>query len=319
MPENQRFSAETTFDMGGMRLDQALARLFPQFSRSRLKQWLEQGFVQVDGIVVTKPREKVQGGEVVDVMATLATEVEDEAEAIPLDILHEDEAIIVINKPPGLVVHPAAGNRSGTLLNALLHHAPEVEHVPRAGIVHRLDKETSGVLVVARTLEAQQSLVKQLQSRTMKREYRALVCGRLISGGQVEAPIGRHPRHRTKMAVVDSGKEALTDYRVLERFPDHSFLAVHLSTGRTHQIRVHMSHIGHPLVGDPVYGGRLKIPKGCPETLAQALRDFKRQALHAHTLSLTHPISDEAQTFTAPLADDLQGLLQCFQSQEYEA
>ena len=296
-------------ECGGLRLDQALARMFPDFSRARLQQWVRAGQVRVDERVL-KPRDTVRGGEQVIIRAQLDDTPGCEPEAIALDVIHEDEALLVINKPAGLVVHPAAGNWGGTLQNALLHRAPELATVPRAGIVHRLDKDTSGLLVVARTLTAHKSLVEQLQARTLKREYLAVVQGAMTAGGTVDAPIGRHPVDRKRMAVVQSGKEAVTHYRVEQRFAHHTAIRVNLETGRTHQIRVHMAHIRHPLVGDPVYGGRLRLPAGAGEALIQALRGFNRQALHARRLGLQHPVTGEYVEWEAPLPEDLVTLLQ---------
>ncbi len=294
----------------GKRLDQALADLFPDYSRSRLQKWLKEGQITLNG-EHARAREKVYGGEEIIIQAQLEEEGDWEAEAIPLDIVFEDEHILVINKPSGLVVHPAAGNRGGTMLNALLHHAPELAQVPRAGIVHRLDKDTSGLLVVARTLPAQKYLVEQLQARAFLREYLAVINGSLVGGGHVDAPIGRHPVQRKRMAVVEtgSGKEAITHYRIEERFRHHNLLKLRLQTGRTHQIRVHMAHIQHPLLGDPVYGGRLKLPPKCSDRLAQTLRQFRRQALHAARLGLQHPASGEPLEWEAPMPTDMERLL----------
>jgi 23S rRNA pseudouridine1911/1915/1917 synthase len=295
-------------DVAGKRLDQALAQLFPQYSRSRLTQWVKDGRVLVDGEVL-KPKDKVLGGEEVSLEPEVEADTQFQAEDIPLNIVYEDEAILVINKPPGLVVHPAAGNWSGTLQNGLLFHDPELAKVPRAGIVHRLDKETSGLMVVARTLEAHTSLVTQLQERTVKREYLALVQGQVISGGMVEEPIGRHPVDRKRMAVVASGKPAITHYLVEERFEGYTLLRVSLETGRTHQIRVHMAHIRFPMVGDPVYGGRARIPAGLSEEVREAILKFPRQALHATRLGLVHPVTGEEMQWEAPLPEDMQALL----------
>ena len=308
MTETKNLSAEVPEDMAGLRLDRVLARLFSDYSRARLQQWIRDGQVSVDGKQL-RPRDKLHGGEQLKVSASLEVETEYQAEPIPLDIVFEDEAMLVINKPAGLVVHPAVGNRVGTLLNALLHHAPEVAAVPRAGIVHRLDKDTSGLLVVARTLEAHKHLVDQLQARAFEREYQAVSCGVMTAGGTVEAPIGRHPVHRVRMAVVNNGKEAVTHYRVIERFRSHTHVRVQLETGRTHQIRVHMAHIRYPLIGDPLYGGRLRIPQGCSEALLDTLKKFKRQALHAARLGLVHPISGEELSWQAELPQDMQHLL----------
>ena len=309
MSPSEHLSADIPEELSGARVDQALAQIFPQYSRSRLTQWIKQGKVTVDGLV-PKPKDAVLGGEHVEVVADSMPEAQTvAAEPIPLDIVYEDEALIVINKPPGLVVHPAAGNWDGTLQNALLHHAPELAGVPRAGIVHRLDKETSGLMVVARTLPAHKSLVEQLQARSVSREYLALVQGNVVAGGTVEGNIGRHPVDRKRMAVVDGGKPAITHYRVEARFAYHTLLRVKLETGRTHQIRVHMAHIRHPIIGDPVYGGRLRIPAGASDTLQLALRGFRRQALHATRLQLEHPVSGELVTWEAHMPADMQALV----------
>ena len=303
-----RLSAEIPVEHAGRRLDQVLAELFSDYSRSRLTQWVKAGRVRVDD-QLPKPKDRVYGGERVEIHAELEPQGEVEAEAIPLDIVHEDSSLLVLHKPVGLVVHPAAGNRSGTLQNALLHYDPALAALPRSGIVHRLDKDTSGLMVVARTLEAHKSLVEQLQSRTMGREYEAVVQRVLPAGGTIDEPIGRHGTDRKRMAVTPSGKPAVTHYRVLARFRGHSHIRVRLETGRTHQIRVHMAHIHCPLVGDAVYGGRLRIPKGTSEAARTVLRSFPRQALHAIRLTLTHPQSAEVCAWEIPLPDDMQGLL----------
>ncbi len=295
-------------EQAGQRLDQVLAKLFPDYSRSRLQQWVKAGRVRVDGRIC-RPRDRVRGGERIELEARLEEQVECRPQAIPLELLFEDEQLLIINKPAGLVMHPAAGNRDGTLQNALLNHDPNLIQLPRAGIVHRLDKETSGLLVVARTPMAHKTLVEQLQARTIKREYRAVVRGVLVAGGTVDAPIGRHPVQRTKQAVVAGGKAAVTHYRVLERFAHHSHLRVNLETGRTHQIRVHMAHIRHPLVGDPLYGGRLQLPAGAPPGVKDALCRFRRQALHARRLGLNHPATGEWQEWEAALPQDMAMLL----------
>jgi 23S rRNA pseudouridine1911/1915/1917 synthase len=291
-----------------MRLDQALAQLFNEYSRSRLSQWLKAGQVRVNGEQL-RGRDKVWGGEKVEIHAELEEQTDWQAEAIPLNILYEDDQLIVINKPVGLVVHPAAGNPAGTLVNALLYHDSNLSTIPRAGIVHRLDKDTSGLLVVARTLTAQKSLVEQLQARSILREYQAVVSGILTAGGTVDAPIGRHPVQRKRMAVTPNGKPAVTHYRVVERFRAHSWIRCKLETGRTHQIRVHMAHIHHPLIGDPLYGGRLRIPQGCDAKLAETLRHFQRQALHAGRLGLLHPSSGKSLEWKASLPPDMESLL----------
>ena len=298
----------------GKRLDQVLAGLFPRYSRSRLQQWTKQGQVLVDGKPATV-RQRVLGGEAVEIRAELQEEGAVEPENIALDIVYQDQQVLVINKPAGLVVHPAAGNRAGTLQNALLYLDPSLATVPRAGIVHRLDKDTSGLMVVARTLEAHTSLVGQLQARSVSREYLALVHTVLTAGGTVDAPIGRHPKDRLRMAVVESGKPAVSHYRVLERFAAHTLVQVRLETGRTHQIRVHMAHIHCPLVGDPVYGGRLRIPRGASERLREALQGFRRQALHARRLAFVHPQSGENVSWEVEPPADFTALLDVVRSE----
>jgi 23S rRNA pseudouridine1911/1915/1917 synthase len=294
-------------EYAGLRLDQAMVRFFPEHSRSRLQEWIVGQQVRVNGEFATT-KQKVWGGEKLEVLPqTHPAEQPYLAEDIVLDIVHEDDALLVINKPAGMVVHPGTGNWEGTLLNALLHYAPQLEEVPRAGIVHRLDKDTSGLLVVAKTLAAQTALVRQLQVRSVQREYLALVHGELTRAGKVEAPIGRHPSQRVKMAVVESGKPAVTHYRIEERFPSCTLLCCSLETGRTHQIRVHMARIGHPLVGDSVY---LKGQQKCVPQLRALLNSFSRQALHATRLALEHPASGESMEWHAPLPQDMQQLLQ---------
>ncbi len=290
-----------------MRVDQVLAQVFHQYSRSRLQQWIRDGRVRINGVIL-RPRDKVAGGEAVEISAVLTEETQWGGEDLPLDIVYEDAALLVINKPPGLVVHPAAGHRTGTLVNALLHHAPELVNVPRGGIVHRLDKDTSGLMVVARTLESHNYLVGQIQLRCVQREYQALVYGEVVTGGRIEAPVGRHPVQRQRMAVTGTGKSAATQYSVLERFRGFTLIRAVLETGRTHQIRVHMAHIRHAVVGDPVYG-RLRLPKGSDEGLAAVLRGMKRQALHADRLALKHPHSGETLQWQAALPDDFAAVL----------
>ncbi|HAS6174117.1 TPA: 23S rRNA pseudouridine(1911/1915/1917) synthase RluD [Vibrio vulnificus] len=289
----------------GQRLDQAIAELFADFSRSRLKEWLLDGKVTVDGNVVTKPRTKVMGGEVITVLAELEDEVRWEAQDIPLDIVYEDDDILVINKPRDFVVHPGAGTPDGTVLNALLFHCPEVAEVPRAGIVHRLDKDTTGLMVVAKTVPAQTRLVRALQKRNITREYEAIAIGRMTAGGKVDKPIGRHATKRTLMAVSPMGKPAVTHFRVAEHFREHTRIRLRLETGRTHQIRVHMSCIQHPLLGDAAYGGRARIPAGASEDVTAMIRNFDRQALHAVMLRFEHPITGEEMEFHAPVPDDM--------------
>ncbi|PMR70891.1 23S rRNA pseudouridine(1911/1915/1917) synthase RluD [Halomonas heilongjiangensis] len=294
--------------MAGLRLDQAAAELFTDFSRERLKGWIKNGALTVDGSPA-RPRDKVYGGERLQLLAEIEDDTRFEAEEIPLEVVFEDDEVLVIDKPAGLVVHPAAGNPDGTLLNALLYHCPALAAVPRAGIVHRLDKDTTGLMVVAKTLAAQTALVEQLQARTVSREYDAVSVGVMTAGGTLDAPIGRHPRDRKRQAVNASGKPAVTHYRVVERFRAHTHVRCRLETGRTHQIRVHLAHLRYPLVGDPVYGGRLKLPAGAGEALKTLLREFPRQALHARKLAFVHPGSGETLTFRAPLPDDILLLL----------
>ncbi|MCC6302543.1 MAG: 23S rRNA pseudouridine(1911/1915/1917) synthase RluD [Gammaproteobacteria bacterium] len=304
----RRLTAQVPDALAGQRLDRALAELFPEYSRARLQQWMEEGRVSVDGRR-PRPRDKARGGERVELLARVERDTAWQAEARALEIVYEDADLLVIDKPAGLVVHPAAGNRAGTLLNALLHHAPELALLPRAGIVHRLDKDTSGLLVVARTLVAHKRLVDALQARAVEREYEAVVCGVMTAGGRIDAPIGRHPTQRTRMAVREQGRAAVSHYRVLESFRAHTRVQVRLESGRTHQIRVHMAHIRHPLVGDPVYGGRLRLPAGGDPGLAEALRGFRRQALHARRLALAHPATGAGMEWSAPLPGDMEGLL----------
>jgi 23S rRNA pseudouridine1911/1915/1917 synthase len=294
-------------DYAGLRLDQALVKFFPEYSRSRLQEWIVQQQVKVDGALATA-KQKVWGGEKLEVLPQAhPAEQPYQAENIALEILYEDDALLVLNKPVGLVVHPGSGNWEGTLLNALLHHAAQLAEVPRAGIVHRLDKDTSGLLVVAKTITAQTALVRQLEARSVQREYLALVHGELTRAGKVDAPIGRHPTQRTKMAVVENGKPAVTHYQIEKKFPSCTLLRCRLETGRTHQIRVHLMHIGHPLVGDSVY---LKGPQKCVPRLRALLSGFHRQALHATRLALEHPVTGETMEWHAPLPPDMQQLLQ---------
>jgi len=289
----------------GQRLDQAVAELFTDFSRSRLKEWLLEGKVMVNGTVVTKPRTKVMGGEAITVQAELEDEQRWEAQDIPLNIVYEDDDIIVINKPRDLVVHPGAGTPDGTVLNALLFHYPPIAEVPRAGIVHRLDKDTTGLMVVAKTVPAQTRLVRELQKRNITREYEAIAIGKMTAGGMIDKPIGRHSTKRTLMAVSPLGKPAVTHYRVAEHFREHTRLRLRLETGRTHQIRVHMAYLQHPLLGDTAYGGRARIPKGATQELTDMIRGFDRQALHAVMLRFAHPIPGEELEFHAPVPDDM--------------
>ncbi|MFZ9341853.1 MAG: 23S rRNA pseudouridine(1911/1915/1917) synthase RluD [Candidatus Methylopumilus sp.] len=295
----------------GLRVDVALQQLLPEFSRSKLQEWIKSEFVFVNQSRVSS-KHKVYAGDEIKIIVQQSPEHNAFLpEAIPLDIIFEDETLLVINKPAGMVVHPAVGNWSGTLLNALLHHCPDIAHVPRCGIVHRLDKETSGLLVVAKTLSTQTHLVQQLQARTVKREYRAIVWGQLWKNGVVNQPIGRHPSIRTRMAIHLSGKPAVTHYEILERFGVHTYLRCNLETGRTHQIRVHMQYLKAPIVGDPVYGLKSIMPiKSMSDKLRQHILGFHRQALHAIRLGLIHPLSGEVMEWSIDLPDDMKTLLE---------
>jgi 23S rRNA pseudouridine1911/1915/1917 synthase len=307
-PQLLEDSKKVPLEMGQKRFDQIAASLFSEHSRSRIQQWIKEGQVRVND-QVRKPRDKLIGGETLTLKALLVGEERWGAEPIELNVVFEDDDIIIINKPTGLVVHPGAGTPSGTMLNGLLYRFPELKSVPRAGIVHRIDKDTTGLMVVARTLTAHTSLVGQLQDRSMGREYQALVTGIMTGGGRVDEPIGRHATARTKMAVTPTGKPATTHYRVTDRFQNHTFIRCKLETGRTHQIRVHMAHIGYPLVGDPVYAGRKRLPKGVTRAVSDALRHFERQALHAAQLELIHPRTGERMAWQAELPDDMIDLL----------
>ena len=303
--------------LAGRRLDQVAAMLFDEYSRSRLQRWIDDGRLLCDGREGRR-KKTLSGGERLSLWPEVDLDERCLAQPIPLSVVFEDAEILVIDKPAGLVVHPAAGNRDGTMQNGLLHHDPALAGVPRAGIVHRLDKDTSGLLVVARTLGAHRSLVDQLARRSVKREYRALVRGCMVGGGRVDAPIGRHPTQRTRMAVVAGGREAVTHYQVSRRFTAHTLLAVRLQTGRTHQIRVHMAHLKHPLVGDPVYSGRARLPAGASERLRAELSGFSRQALHAARLGLIHPASGEMLEWESPLPADFAGLLEVLEQEEVD-
>lgn len=296
-------------ELNGQRFDQIAAQLFPDYSRARLQAWIKNGELTVDG-APGRARDKLAGGAALALCAELQPlDASWRPQDIELAIVYEDADLLVINKPAGLVVHPAAGHADGTLLNALLHHCPSLDTVPRAGIVHRLDKDTTGLMAVAKNLTAQANLVGQLQERSVHREYEAVANGVLIAGGTVDVPLGRHPRDRKRQAVVNSGKPALTHYRVITRFRAHTHIKCLLETGRTHQIRVHMAHIKYPLLGDPVYGGRFKVPPGADPEFVAALRAFPRQALHARRLELNHPRSGELMRWSAPLPADMQELL----------
>ncbi len=306
-------NADTTIrtipaESAGQRLDQALARLFPEYSRSRLKMWLLDGSIKVDG-ASPRPRDPVIGGEQVVLSAVPEKEVAAAPEPMTLDIVYEDDSLMVVNKPAGLVVHPGAGNPAGTLMNGLLHHAPQLEQLPRAGIIHRIDKDTTGLLLIAKNLPAHTVLVRELANRTISRIYLAVCNGVLTGGGTIDAPIGRHRVDRKRMCVRDDGKTAVTHYTVVERYAGHTLVRVSLDTGRTHQIRVHFAHRRHALVGDPLYGGRLALPRGASECLTACLRNFKRQALHAAMLEFAHPEDGRKLRLDAPLPADFVELL----------
>lgn len=300
------------------RLDQILSQLFPAYSRTRLQHWIRNQQVWVNE-ELKRPRDKIKAGAKITILAIPPMEeVSWEAESIPLTIIYEDEALLVVDKPAGLVVHPAAGNPNKTLINALLHYLPALKELPRAGIIHRLDKDTSGLLVIPKNLSAHNQLVRQLQARTIKREYIAVVQGLLISGGTINAAIGRHPRLRKKMAVVksSSAKQAISHYHVIERFLHHTLIKVVLETGRTHQIRVHMAHIHHALVGDKTYAGRCHLPKKANAELIKCLQQFPRQALHAQRLGVVHPVTLQAMEWESPLPEDIQKLILCLQQED---
>ncbi|BCG62384.1 MAG: 23S rRNA pseudouridine1911/1915/1917 synthase [Methyloprofundus sp.] len=300
--------AEVPIELAGKRLDQVLVELFPDYSRNKLQTWIKAERVTVDGRQL-KAKDRLEGAEHLELDAEAEEVTAYLAEDIPLDIIYEDDDILIVNKPAGLVVHPGAGNWTGTLQNGLLFYLPDAATVPRSGIVHRIDKDTSGLLMVAKTLAAHHSLVEQLQARTIHREYLAITIGRMTGGGTLDEPIGRHPTDRKKYAVRDAGKPAITHYRVLERFLRNTLIQVKLETGRTHQIRVHMAHLRMPLVGDPMYSGRFQMPKDCGQELETVLRSFKRQALHAEKLGLIHPRTGEYMEWELPVPEDMQQLL----------
>ena len=309
MNQESRLSATIPAEQTGQRLDQALSALFKDITRSRLQQWIEDGRVTLNGRTPRK-RDKVKEGDAVEILVPPPVDSGWKAQALPLVFVHEDNELLVINKPPGLVVHPGAGNPEGTLLNALIAHAPKLARLPRAGIVHRLDKDTSGLLVVAKTESARQNLIGQLQEHSVEREYLAIVNGVMVAGGTIEAPIGRHRTQRTRMAVSSRGKPAVSHYRVMKKYRAHTLVQVNLESGRTHQIRVHMAHLHYPVVGDPVYGGRLKIPAGSSEKLKDVLRGFRRQALHALKLSLVHPETGKRVQWATSVPEDMSKLME---------
>ena len=313
MTESIRLHAVIPEALAGKRLDQALAVLFPEHSRARLQEWIRQGDVQINR-EFRNQRHRVKGGEEVAIITRHAEENIWTAENIPLQVIHEDSALLIINKPAGMVVHPGAGNPQHTLLNALLHYDAGLKIVPRAGIIQRLDKDTSGIMVIARSPESHTRLTADLQARKIKREYQAIVSGVMTAGGSIDQPIGRHPQKRTRMAVSQNGKPAVTHYRIIKKFRAHTHLLVQLETGRTHQIRVHLAYLRHPLVGDPAYGVRRSIPRGISKEVSAALQSFPRQALHAHALTLRHPVTQEIIRFTVPLPEDMQFLLEILEA-----
>ncbi len=318
MSEQLNLQGTISDESSGLRLDQALAQLFSDYSRGQITKWIKSGYVQVNNKVL-RPRDTVLGGEHVIINAQI--EIIDDtwvAEAISLDIIHEDDDVIILNKPAGMVVHPGAGNHDGTLVNALLHHAPQLEAIPRAGIVHRIDKGTTGLLMIAKTLQAHNSLVMQLQEHTVLREYQAICMGVMTAGGAVDEPIGRHPVDRKRQAVIGSGKHAITHYRVEHRYRAHTHIRCKLETGRTHQIRVHMAHIRYPLLGDPVYGGRIRLPKAASQATQQALQNFRRQALHAGLLGFIHPASGEEVSWQIDMPEDMQNILKALVKDQKE-
>jgi 23S rRNA pseudouridine1911/1915/1917 synthase len=310
MNQKIELTAEIPIEAAGKRLDQVLAQIFSEHSRSRIQDWIEKGFVKIDG-EQKRGRDKVKGGEQVEISAAQETLTSWTGEDLPLDIIFEDEELLVINKPTDFVVHPAAGHAGGTLVNALLHYLPQLSELPRAGIVHRLDKDTTGLLVVAKTMNAHNKLGSSLQMREVERVYEAIVQGVMPAGGTLTAWLDRHPHDRKKRTVVEAGrgKEATTHYRVLQKFRAHSHLQLKLETGRTHQIRVHMAHISYPILGDKTYGGRLRLPPNADPSFLQMIREFPRQALHARRLSLMHPKTGESMSWESPLPADMQALL----------
>ena len=292
----------------GKRLDLALSKLFPEHSRSRIQSWIKAGEVEVNNSKY-KQRNVVNSGDIIKINTTLKSIDKHQAEHIGLDVIYEDKAIIILNKPAGLVVHPGAGNQKHTLVNALLHFDEKLDVLPRAGIIHRLDKDTTGIMIIARTIESYTYLVNELQKRNIKRNYKAIICGQLVAGGVIENKIGRHPVHRTKMAVTDKGKLATTHYRIIKKFQHYTYLDIQLGTGRTHQIRVHMNNEKHPIIGDPLYGKNTFIKKGIDASLREFIKNFKRQALHAYNLEFTHPISKKIISLKAELPDDMNNLI----------
>ena len=295
-------------ELENKRLDLVLSKLFPKYSRSKIQSWIKAGEVAVNDLNY-KQRDTVNYGDVIKINTTLRSIVTDQAESIELNIIYEDNEIIVINKQAGLVVHPGAGNPSHTLVNALLNFDKKLKNLPRAGIIHRLDKDTTGIMVIARTIESHAFLVEELQKRNIKRNYRAIICGQLVAGGKIENRIGRHPTYRTKMAVNNKGKLATTHYKIIKKYQHYTYLDIQLGTGRTHQIRVHMNSIKHPIIGDPLYGKNTFIRKGICASLREDIKSFKRQALHAHNLEFIHPSKKKIVSYKAELPDDMKTLI----------
>ena len=314
MTKKISLTREVSLEDKGKRLDFVTASYFPEFSRVHIQKWIKNGFLLLDGKKV-KPRYLLEGQELISIDAEDQAVIEDLPERMDLEILFEDDSILVVNKPAGLVVHPGAGNLTGTLVNGLLSYDKELEYLPRAGIVHRLDKDTSGLMVVAKSELAYLHLVNQLKDRTVKRKYLALVVGTPISGGTINSPLGRHPKQRTKQAIIETGKEAITDYSIEETFNGYAVIMASLRTGRTHQIRVHLSSIDYPIVGDPLYGGRKKFASGTSEMSRQKLSEFKRQALHAVELSFIHPVSEEVLSFQSDIPEDMRQIISFLRSQ----
>jgi len=299
-------------ELHSQRIDAVIAQMLPEYSRSLISTWIKTGAARVNN-KNCKPKDKALAGDLIDIKVEFVLQETDfnqcAAEDIPIDIVFEDDEVIVLNKPAGLVVHPGAGNREHTLVNALLHHAPSLQHLPRAGIIHRLDKDTTGLLIVAKTLTAHTFLIRQMQARDIQRNYITLVQGHVIAGGTVDTGFGRHPKNRLKMSVIGQGRQAVTHYTVNRQYHDFTLLDVSLETGRTHQIRVHLAHINHPVVGDQLYAGRMRLPLNASDELRTALQQFKRQALHAVSISFAHPVTKEELTFEAPIPDDFELLL----------
>ena len=308
MKKNITFSYETIAEDEGERLDSVIAKEFAQYSRAHIQKWIKDGKLLLDGEIV-KPKKILKVNQIISAETSEEPIVEDGPEDIPIEIIFEDEDIIILNKQPGLVVHPGAGNQTGTLVNALLNHDKELSFLPRAGIVHRLDKDTSGIMVVARNEISYLNLVSQLKERKVKRRYLAIVVGNPLSGSTINEPIGRHPKHRTKQAVTDKGKEAITNFKIQKKMHGYSLLNVSLETGRTHQIRVHLAFLGFPIVGDSVYGGTRKFSAGTSETLKKELSKFLRQALHAEKLEFIHPTIGKKVSYLAKVPEDLNNLI----------